>query len=647
MRASFTSRKILLQFIDIATTALLGLVIFFTFPSLLQKLNLAAILPHLFLFIVFTQIARLLAGGYNTSWRYAYIYEYLRLIGSDLISGSLFVIVQLFIFSGFIPADYSSTLVECNIITTLIGRFIYQLIYINNNHNANSKDMNAPKIPIAIIGAGNNAALLANTLSYKENSKYEPICFIDSDPVKVGNSILGHKVYPEDEKTLDLLTKLKIQEIVVAIDNATSEKTDKLFDYYIKNGFKVRIYDYPLEKNVFASNERQIRNIRIEDLLFRDTIELNNDKVYNYYSGKVILVTGGGGSIGSEICRQIAKTAPKKIVILDIYENNAYDIQQELIRTYGLDFNVVIELASIREAEKIRSIFSRHQPDIVFHTAAHKHVPIMEYCSDEAVKNNVFGTFNVANAAEEFGVKKFIAISTDKAVNPTNVMGATKNICEMIIDSKKDSKTDFMAVRFGNVLGSNGSVIPLFKKQIENGGPLTITDKRIIRYFMTISEATQLVMQAGMNASKSDIYVLDMGKPISILTLAENMIKLSGFIPYVDIDIVEIGLRPGEKLYEELLINSDQLEKTENNKIFVERRSGITRDQLDRILAILEDSLAADDSGELRKAIKKVVPTFKEADEINRKAIDENHFASKSEAVAAATTISAKYSRRF
>ena len=644
MRASFNSRKIILQLVDIITLIIVSLLVYFTFTLLAQQNGFLEILPHIFLFVFFTQLTRLLAEVYNTSWRFAYIPEYLRLIGSDLISGSIFIFIEFFIFSDFISIDYTTTQLECNILATLVGRFVYQLFYIKEKH-VGKKDQN--KIPVAIIGAGNNAAMLAKSLLLKDTSKYTPVCFIDNDPAKVGNSISGHRVYPEDSNTLNLLAKLKVQEVIIAIDNATSEIADKLFNYYIKSGLKVRIYDYPLEKNIYARDTRHIRDIRIEDLLFRDTIELNSDKVYDYYKNKVILVTGGGGSIGSEICRQIAKTSPKKIIILDIYENNAYDIQQELIRTYGRDFDVVIELASVREADKIRLIFAKHRPDIVFHAAAHKHVPIMEHSCDEAVKNNVFGTYNVANAAEEFGAKKFIAISTDKAVNPTNVMGATKNICEMIIDSKKDSATEFMAVRFGNVLGSNGSVIPLFKKQIESGGPMTITDKRIIRYFMTISEATQLVMQAGVNASKSDIYVLDMGKPISILTLAENMIKLCGLTPYVDIDIVEIGLRPGEKLYEELLINSDKLEKTDNDKIFVEHRKSISRAQLEEKLAILRRSLETQDSREIRKAIMQVVPTFKDADEVNRMAVDTNILASKSDVVAAINPISVYHAGRF
>ncbi|MBQ1935403.1 MAG: polysaccharide biosynthesis protein [Clostridia bacterium] len=368
-------------------------------------------------------------------------------------------------------------------------------------------------------------------------------------------------------------------------------------------------------------SHKRIRDIKIEDLLFRDTISVTDVNMKKAYSDKVVMITGGGGSIGSELCRQVAKLSPKKLVILDIYENNAYDIQQELQRTYGDKLNLVCEIASIRDAEKIEKVFLKHRPEVVFHAAAHKHVPLMEDCCDEAVKNNVFGTFNVANAAEKAGVGKFIMISTDKAVNPTNIMGATKRLCEMIIQSKKDSATDFAAVRFGNVLGSNGSVIPLFMRQIENGGPVTITDKRIVRYFMTIPEASQLVMQAGASAAKGEIYVLDMGKPMKILSLAENMIRLAGLKPYEDIDIQEVGLRPGEKLYEELLMKTEELDKTDNEKIFIERDCKLTREELNEKLRLVHQALDTGDMEAIRKAMMEVVPTYHDADSVNRDAI--------------------------
>ena len=336
------------------------------------------------------------------------------------------------------------------------------------------------------------------------------------------------------------------------------------------------------------------------------------------------MVTCGGGSIGSELCRQIAKRKPSHLIIVDIYENNAYDIQQELIRKYGYKLNLDFEIASVRDRARMDEIFENYKPEIVFHAAAHKHVPLMEHSGSEAIKNNVLGTYNTADMAEKHGVDKFILISTDKAVNPTNIMGASKRMCEMIVQSRTDSKTSFTAVRFGNVLGSNGSVIPLFRKQIEKGGPVTITDKRIIRYFMTIPEASQLVMQAGFMADRGELFVLDMGKPIKIIDLAENMIKLSGYKPYVDIDIVEVGLRPGEKLYEELLIKTEKLDKTDNNMIFVERDAPLTRKEVEEKVKLLQDAVEQAQgelgSQKIKLAMKKAVLTYKDPEEVNRDA---------------------------
>ena len=334
-------------------------------------------------------------------------------------------------------------------------------------------------------------------------------------------------------------------------------------------------------------------------------------------------MTGGGGSIGSELCRQIAARSPKKLIILDIYENNAYDIQQELRRSYGKKLDLEVIIASVRDKARIYEIFDALRPDVVFHAAAHKHVPLMENCPAEAIKNNIFGTYHVVRAAEKYGVKKFVMISTDKAVNPTNVMGATKRFCEMILQSRKDSPTEYCAVRFGNVLGSNGSVVPLFKKQIEEGGPVTVTDKRIIRYFMTIPEAAQLVMEAGAIAKQSQIFVLDMGEPVKILDLAEKLIRLSGYEPYKEIEIKEIGLRPGEKLYEELLMSSETLSKTENKKIFVEQQQEIDprqiMDNLEKLdKAVTEENLPDE---ELVTLLRSMIPTYHAPEEVNRKAV--------------------------
>lgn len=355
----------------------------------------------------------------------------------------------------------------------------------------------------------------------------------------------------------------------------------------------------------------------LDYLLFRKPININNGIALEYYKDKTVLVTGGGGSIGSEICRQIAACAPRRLVILDIYENNAYEIQQELLREYGASLELSVYIASVRDAERLCAIFNECRPDVVFHAAAHKHVPLMQSNPSEAIKNNVLGTYNAANAAEQCGAQKFIMISTDKAVNPTNIMGASKRMCEMIVQCRSDSNTSFASVRFGNVLGSNGSVVPLFRRQIENGGPVTITDKRIVRYFMTIPEAGQLVIQAGAMAKQGQLFVLDMGEPVKIYDLAVNMIKLYGLIPEKDIKIEEIGLRSGEKLFEELLINNENVEKTDNDMIYVETDTPYTREQVDEKIDILVRAMESPDEKDIAAAMKIVVPTFSEPDEIN------------------------------
>ncbi|MBR6569450.1 MAG: polysaccharide biosynthesis protein [Clostridia bacterium] len=397
-----------------------------------------------------------------------------------------------------------------------------------------------------------------------------------------------------------------------------SERKQQLYKQYKQTGCKIKVYDYPDPQKM--GSKRTLRDFDITELLFRQQVEFIDEQTRNYYRGKTVLISGGGGSIGSELCRQIARMEPRRLVILDVYENGAYDIQQELRIRYGAKLDLVVEIVTVCDREELDRVFAEHQPDVVLHAAAHKHVPLMERNCVEAVKNNVFGTLSIVETSEKHGVDKFTMISTDKAVNPTNVMGATKRMCEMIVQSRKGTKTNFSATRFGNVLGSNGSVIPLFKRQIMNGGPVTLTDKRIIRYFMTIPEASQLVLQSGAMAKNGELYVLDMGKPVKILELAENMIRLSGFEPYKDIDIIETGLRPGEKLYEELLIKTEELDKTSNSMIFVERDQPLTMDVIAGKLARLEAAVATCDDEVVRAALHEVVPTFRTPEEINASA---------------------------
>ena len=399
-----------------------------------------------------------------------------------------------------------------------------------------------------------------------------------------------------------MLFRSHIQEVVFAVPNMERSRKLELYDYYQKAGFRIKVFDYPAMD--IPGRKRQLREFNIEDLLMRETKDTINDKTRAYYKDKVVLITGGGGSIGSELCRQLAKMEPKQLVIFDIYENCAYDLQQGLVFAYKGKVDIKVEIASITDKKALSRVFREYHPDICINAAAHKHVPLMEKNCLEAVENNVFGTLNVIQCCEEFGCNRFMMVSTDKAVNPTNVMGATKRMCEMIMQAYSTKGTlKCSATRFGNVLGSAGSVIPLFKRQIQAGGPVTVTDKRIIRYFMTIPEASQLVLTSGAMAENGELFVLDMGKPVKIYDLAQNMISLSGMH---DIEIVETGLRPGEKLYEELLVDTDGLETTDNDMIFIERETAVTMDELKEKLQILKDACATDDDNTVREALRKV-----------------------------------------
>jgi len=565
-----------------------------------------------------TLLCRVAFGVYFTVWRYTHTPSYLRLIVADLIAT---VIAMILVFSLQIQISlwFFATVAPLSALMAISARYCYRLHY-KKKKQANT--VGQDRSLVAIAGAGQMGSYLVNELRNNPNSKYLPVCFIDTDHDKIGKQISGLHVYSPDG-VVDVIKKLEISEVIVAIARVSGEQLSYFYDFYAKLGCKVKIYDSPNleDQNEDGQKERVIRQFQIEDLLFRKQISITGSKTAEYYRDKVILVTGGGGSIGSELCRQVAKCSPKKLVIFDIYENNAYEIQQELIQKYGKDFPLEVVIGSVRDRQRLEYIFDLYRPEIVFHAAAHKHVPLMEQSSTEAVKNNVLGTYNTADMAEKYGVEKFILVSTDKAVNPTNVMGASKRLCEMVVQCRTDSKTSFAAVRFGNVLGSNGSVIPLFKKQIAAGGPITLTDKRIIRYFMLIPEASQLVMQAGAMAKKGELFVLDMGKPVRIYDLAENMIRLSGLIPHVDIEIKEIGLRPGEKLYEELLMKTETLTKTDNDMIFIEKDQPLTREDMEENLALLKNSVVDfEHHGQIdavKNTIKAIVPTFRDPEEVN------------------------------
>lgn len=479
------------------------------------------------------------------------------------------------------------------------------------------------RIRVAILGAGRLGAVLADELLSNDSAAYLPVCFIDQDKSKSGREIMGLPVLAEGEETLDDLKDFGVQEIVFAITNIVNTKKEMLFRLYRGAGYKVKVYDFSVA-DVAKSGKRMLREFDIDELLFRQPIVVNNELVQSYYQDKVILVTGGGGSIGSEMCRQLAKMQPKQIIALDIYENGVYDLQQELRLRYHGELNFKVEIASICSESAMERVMEEYKPQIVIHAAAHKHVPLMEKNCIEAVENNVFGTLNVIEQCEKHGVQRFMMVSTDKAVNPTNIMGATKRLCEIIAraHSASGSKVVFSDTRFGNVLGSAGSVIPLFKRQIANGGPITLTDKRIIRYFMTIPEASQLVLHSGAIAKNGELFVLDMGQPIRIYDLALNMIKLSGLEPDRDIKIIETGLRPGEKLYEELLVKSETLRKTDNDLIFIEKDEPISMAELEQRLELLRQAIATNDDETVRAAMRKAVPTYKTPEEVNGKAAE-------------------------
>ena len=622
-----SKRKIELMLVDIAIiicvyymTALVGILRLHSIV-LNGELNLT----RLAALVIMLMIGRILCGVYRNVWRYANIETYLTIMVSDFISNLILMLIGRVWFAVNLGIGVHMIVAMAILLVTLLSRYCYQLLYAYRSKNADKaiegNSINQIyKVEVAIVGAGNVGATLADEFFRNPRSRYVPVCFIDTDPEKIGQTVNGVPIYSEDDSTANLLKRMKVQEIIIALPDLTVERKQRLYERYRRTGCSVKIYDYPSGTEEKSTAKRTLRDFRIEDLLFRDPIEVENPETKAFYAGKTVLVTGGGGSIGSELCRQIAALQPKKLVILDIYENNAYDVQQELIRKYGDKLNLEVIIASVRDVERLEHIFRDLRPEIVFHAAAHKHVPLMEHSGVEALKNNVLGTYNVAEMSEKYGVEKFLLISTDKAVNPTNVMGASKRLCEMVIQCRENSKTEFTAVRFGNVLGSNGSVIPLFKRQIEAGGPVTLTDKRIIRYFMTIPEAVQLVMVTCAMAHNGELFVLDMGKPVKILDLAENMIRLSGFTPYKDIDIVEIGLRPGEKLYEELLMKTEELDKTSNDMIFIERDKGLPREEVERKLDLVRQAIETEEQSAVLEVIRKTVPTYHDPAEINGKA---------------------------
>jgi len=506
---------------------------------------------------------------------------------------------------------YGASVIACAFSIIFIGGFrmsyrVYGRFESILNWNASKGD----KKRVMIIGAGAAAAMVIKEMKSSDQSKYRPVAVIDDDDHKKGNNILGVKVLGSRKDIPTIVKEKAIEIILIAIPTIEDEEKKQIIEICKVTNCRIEIIPGMYEIMDGKISLNQIRKVDIEDLLGRKAVVLDMEGIAGYITGKVILVTGGGGSIGSELCRQITKFDPKQLIILDIYENNAYDLQIELQYKYPkLDLKVLI--GSVKDVRRLEGIFETYSPNIIFHAAAHKHVPLMEVSPMEAIKNNVFGTYNVACCAHKYNAERFVMISTDKAVNPTNVMGATKRMCEMIVQSMNSiSKTQFVAVRFGNVLGSNGSVIPLFNKQIAHGGPVTLTNKYITRFFMTIPEAAQLVLQAGAYAKGGEIFVLDMGKPVKIYDLAWDLIKLSGFVPNEDIKIEVIGLRPGEKLYEELLMSEEGLTNTKHEKIFIGKPTFTDLDEMKERLKQLTEIIEKDDVELLITKIKEIVPTY-------------------------------------
>ena len=552
---------------------------------------------------------------YSVLWRFSRLTEFFRIFVATIVAIGAVFVAQMAVFSHSYHFEISFITVFLTFFFSLILRLgiKYRDLRFNNSRVNNSRKA-SPELSgnIMIIGAGSAASMIINELNAGVPfSNFKIKCAIDDDPAKKGTYISGVRVFGGRDSIIEAVEKFEIGTILFAIPSCTSAQKFEILNICQQTDCMLKIIPsiYELIESGEKDLSKKIRKVEIEDLLGRDPITFDMNSTLNYVSGKTVLVTGGGGTIGSELCRQIAEHSPKRLIIFDIYENNAYDIQNELKRKFP-ELKLITLIGSVRDSRRIESVFRDYRPDIVYHAAAHKHVPLMEDSPNESIKNNVFGTLKTVRCADKYGADKFVLISTDKAVNPTNIMGASKRICEMIIQSfNSRSATEFVAVRFGNVLGSNGSVIPLFKRQIEAGGPVTVTDPNIIRYFMTIPEAVTLVLQAGALAKGGEIFVLDMGKPVKILTLAENLIKLSGLTPYKDIKIEFIGLRPGEKLYEEMLMAEEGLQDTENGMIHIGKPIEYDENEFFNTLDEMK-SCMYDDTVDIRALVKKIVPTY-------------------------------------
>ena len=619
-------RRWVLWSYDTLIYAFVALFILVIYPSHLDRLNPPLAAVHILVSYGCIVAARMAAKVYSQIWRYAGAKEYIRILAADAAAAAVFILLR-FLFPRTITFVRAVSLFTLNLLACIAIRLLYQWVYQNRTSGGRIErtalkllrgltgavfaDEQAapgnPRVKIAIIGAGSVGAMLADELLQNPKATYEPVCFVDIDREKVGREVYGIPVLPNGEGLHERLLAREVQEVVFALPNTSSERRQELYSRYQELGYKIKAYDYPTFND---DGKRVLHDFNIEDLLFRSPAEFLTEETKEYYHNKHVLITGGGGSIGSELARQIARCRPARLVLLDVYENGVYEIQQELLRKYP-DLNIRVEIVNVCNRDMLDKVFADHTPDIVLHAAAHKHVPLMERNVCEAVLNNVFGTLNLVEICEQHGVSRFIMISTDKAVNPTNVMGASKRIAEIYVQSLnfQQDTTKFITTRFGNVLGTNGSVIPIFKKQIENGGPVTVTHPDITRFFMTIPEACQLVINAGAMGNGGEIFIFDMGQPVKIYDLAVKMIKLSGLTLGKDIQIKFTGLRPGEKLYEELLANKENTIETKNSKIMIAKVRTYNYDEvvheIDELIALKDEDPFA-----IVKKMKEIVPEY-------------------------------------
>lgn len=596
-----------LDIIAIIASSFIALSLRFEFRfNIISSRYIESLYGYLPINIICTLLIFCLMRMYVSLWKYASVRELSNVVIASILSGVVQLIGMFYILRWPMPRSYFVVYTMLLLLLEFGIRFGYRFFRFLRNEMGGMNEVSH----VMVIGAGDAGAAIIKEISLSKFVSQKVYCVIDDDPAKVHRYIEGCRVVGDRNTILENVEKYDIEKIIIAIPTASKKTIREIVDICQKTSCELKILPGTYQLINGEVSVSQLREVEISDLLGREQIEVNNEEVFRLIQGERILVTGGGGSIGSELCRQIAANKPKQLIIFDIYENNAYDIQQELRRNYP-DLNLVVLIGSVRNTNRINYVMQKYRPEVVFHAAAHKHVPLMEDSPNEAIKNNVMGTYKTAQAAVKAGVRKFVLISTDKAVNPTNIMGASKRMCEMIVQmmNRESPDTDFVAVRFGNVLGSNGSVIPLFKRQIAEGGPVTVTDKNIIRYFMTIPEAVSLVLQASHYAKGGEIFVLDMGEPVRIDDMARNLIRLSGFTPDVDIKIEYTGLRPGEKLYEELLMDEEGLTNTENKLIYIGHPIAMDDNWFKEKLKEL-DKASKKETERIRELVAEVVPTY-------------------------------------